>query len=949
MAHGDPSDLFAFPDFDQTSTWLSPVEPHISFHLNLAEDDAKSRPNLAFRTAEDGFFQIPDLFGLQRLEQDAWQDENPEPAEEPLHDASLSDVDVLDDIWQAGQHQLVIGTGHKTWDAFLSPDASSVRPIFITEAGPQAYDAALLAENDPLKIDSVGHLVIQTNAYLASLLALSLGRASVFFLWQEKDAQFRPVSKTFRISGYSTACLQDLQSSCIRSGTRIRYLSAYVRLTYKRRTSPVKIALAKTVDIILLAIQRQLGDYGGKVRTTLQLQSLIEPVEAVLAHIRDLVTKLSRIKTDEQILSKLFHETSLLENENSLVRQMMCEILSRVSEPWTDFSEKWIGVKPEEGNQMALDGPGKSFAKVVRMTRVDDFGFEAEEPEYILDEACMPSFVPIDIALVMFEAGKTLRLLRTYHPNHSLCRVGAIVSSGPPTFRWLFDWESIEKLQDDVRLYEEAMLRIILNKEAVRGERSGDSVLDESDQAMGLDVFGCDGSQLESQLLASIRALDQPPPTATREDRLSRLIDEHIFQQNSEPKQAVSNFNPHWSLLPLHSFGPLVSAQARLINREYMRLLFSTHNLREHLRVQKEYQLLGNGMFCSRLSHALFDVDLEPAERQAGVALQGGIMGLRMTGRDNWPPASSELRLSLMGILSETYAHPSSGPLDRGHGETKDLPGDLSFTIRDMTEEEIEKCIDPNSLEALDFLRLSYKAPKPLSPILTAGLLVKYDRIFKMLLRLLRLLYVIGQVFRDTSRLTRPGRATCNSWFRFQTEARHFVQSISNYFFDVGIQVPWERFEKWLDQVQSDPEQRRNRVVSPDEVREEHERMLDHILHTLLLRKRQQPVLSLLEDILGLILKFSRQTQLEAAGKVEDGVSQVIIDSLYNTFKKKVGIFVAVCQSLNEKGNHTGKATKREGMTVDDIRQKDNGKEEVTIDRLLVKLDLLGYYSHSRF
>ncbi|KAI1113793.1 hypothetical protein F5Y14DRAFT_416606 [Nemania sp. NC0429] len=964
MSGEKPSDMFAFPDFNLSTKWLTlPSQPNGQFFgldVEAAASDqfkhgfSHTRP---FHAAADGYFHLPESLALPNSGD---QDENNKnhvsgQVTEPLHDTSLPDLDIIDELWHKGANPPAAEPEYKTWDAFLSPDIPQTVPLFITEAGPRVYDAAIADEDDPLKFGGVHHLVIQSSPYLAALLALTLGRGSVFFVWDARKAAFTPAVKEMRISGYSTKVLQGLQNSCLGCGTATRFLSSHVQLTYKTRPSPARVALAKAVDVLLLGIQQQLGERCKQVRSLLQLQSLVEPVKAILLYLRELIRKLSGMRNDEQLLSQLFRETEVLENDRSLLRALMCEILSRVTEPWTDFVRKWIGVKAEEGFPVTKEGPGKSFVGVQNISRVDDLGFEIDERDYVLDEAHMPSFIPSNMALVMFEAGKNLRLLRTHHPDHPLCHVGVVASSRPPLLKWLFDWDAIQNVQGEVGRYEEAMLQRILGKSTEDTPQPGSDVGATFQGQYMLRVFGNDGTHLEQQLLTSIQALDQAPRNAATQDVLSSLLEEHLFQQDDGVQTKPRDLELHWSLIPLHSFGPLVISQARLINREYMRLLFSAHNLQEHFRVQKEFQLLGNGMFCSRLSHALFDPDLETAERQAGVALNGGIMGLRMTGRETWPPASSELRLALMGVLSDTYTSDSSVESGPRRAEDPDLPGDLSFALRDLPPEEIDKCIDPSSLEALDFLRLAYKTPAPLSPILTTAILVKYDRIFKLLLRILRMLYVVGQLSRDTRRTERHGRDAGDSWLRFRFEAQHLVQSVATYFFDTGIQIPWLRFERWLADVEADVTRAdivddisEARVVSPDEVREEHEKMLDRIMNTLLLRKRQQPILALLEDMFRLVLRFARQAQLQADGKVEgDATTGAVVRELYQAFRKKVGVFVTVCHGLSEKAAaaSSGRATRRDlGADADDGVSGEN-----TIDRLLVQLDMLGYYSRPRF
>ncbi|KAI0415439.1 Spc97/Spc98 family protein [Xylaria grammica] len=957
MAEEESANVFAFPDYNLSSKWLTlpskPEDQFFSLDVEAGDEQTNSIANFPLLNATaNEFFKIPNDFTLPELNGHD-NESGVNPIIELLHDIVLPDLDIIDELWYKGENKPTASAEYKTWEGFSLPDIPQKAPLFITEAGPLVYDAAILDEGDPLHIGNAHHLVIQSNPYLAALLALALGRGSVFFIWDARRSSFIPAVNDMRISGYSTEVLQGLQDSCLRLGTTTRFLSSYVQLTYSTRPSAVRIALARAVDVLLLVIQRQLGERGKLVRSLLQLQSVVEPIDSMLVYLRDLVRSVSRIRTDEQLLSQIFNETEVLELDHSLLRALMCEVLSRITEPWIDFAEKWIGVKAEEGFPITKDGPGKSFVMVENISRVDDFGFEFEEREYVLDEARMPNFIPPDIALVMFEAGKNLRLLRTHHPDHPLCHIGIVTSSKPPKLKWLFDWGSIESVQEGVKQYEKAMLQKILGKSTQDMPQTEPGGAAASREQGMLDVFGNDGTHLEKQLLASIQTLDQAPPIAVAQDSLSHLLEKHLFRQDDKLRANSPSFDLHWSLIPLHSFGPLVTSQARLINREYMKLLFDAHDLKEHMRVQKEFQLLGNGMFCSRLSHALFDPDLETAERQAGVALNGGVMGLRMNGRETWPPASSELRLALMGVLSDAYLPSTPRETSPIKNETPDLPGDLSFALRDLPPEEIDKCMDPSSLEALDFLRLAYKTPAPLSPILTPVLLVKYDKIFKLLLRVLRMLYVIGQLFRDTSRMEHRGQDTGDTWLRFRFEAQHLVQSVATYFFGTGIQMPWLEFEGWLDHVQSDLARvdvdiLNARVVSPDEVREEHEKMLDRIMNILLLRKRQQPVLALLEDIFRLVLRFSRQVQLEVGGKVEGDASRAIIQELYQTFRKKVEVFITVCHGLSERGGATGKRKRRDLMD-DDERRSDGAGDENTIDRLLVGLDMLGYYSRPRF
>lgn len=953
MADEDAAaDVFSIPNFWKTSKWLDSSQSGHSefFNLNVKPADRPQLPGLGDEilpgTSEE-FFKIPAALEPLKLNgRDQVQHEQPVDSRK----RRWEDVDLFDDVFIKDAEQPASTAEYKTWDGFTMPDIPPAEPIFITEAGPSAYDAASNSTDDALGLKNTNHNVVETHPYITSLIALAMGRASIFFTWSEKLGSFVQDLDKIRVSGLSEDVLEGLQARCLRCGDISRFLHVFVQITYKTHPSAGRVALAKAIDTVLLIVQTKLGGQAREVRSLLQLQSLVTPVYTILDYFNRLVAKLNKTRTDEQMLSTLCDETQALEHGEELLGEIIREVLARVSEPWLDFAQKWLGVKSEEGNPITKDGPGKCFVKVEDIAYVDDFGFESEETDYTLDERRIPTFVPDDTARIMFETGKNLRLLRTHHAEHPLCHMGVVLSKNPPSLEWHYSWSSIQELQKRVNEYETSLLQ------AIRYTRSGlngntQSVQSVSRTGYELQLFGREETQLVGQLMASIQELNQPLPTASSTDRLSQLLHDRLFADASSGESASLDLTPHWSLLPLLSFAPLVEAQSRLVSREYTKLLFSSHKLRDHIVLQKDFQLLGNGIFCDRLSHALFDSDLETAERQAGVARNGGVMGLRLGSRDTWPPASSELRLALMGVLTESYL-PISKQVSWGR-EQPTLPGDLSFAVRDLSDEEIEKCMNPGSLEALDFLRLSYKPPAQLAPIFTPVILVKYDKILKLLLRILRMLFVAGELYKDINGGTSKWFDATDVALRFRIEAEHFISSITTYFFDTGIGLPWRRFEAWLDKVQSDLENdeladKRTSVVSPDNIREHQEQVLDSIMHTLLLRKRQQPVLKVLEDIFTLILKFSKLARLEAMGTFEKGDAAFMITDLYRTFKKKVEIFITVCRGMSEKGGLTTKSTINEPMNDDG---KAGVKEENTIERLLLQLDLSGYYagtSHER-
>ena len=958
-------DVFRIPHFGQASESLTLVDDVCSFFTIASTDpdvDVLERLRLRWNQSEsllqetkkptrqlshEGFFAIPPGVSSKIPQTPpSLQNEREEPSPETRL-ATHGSQDAFRD-WLEFAESPVYKPAYRAWDLFANGRSHHLQPLFITEAGAAAFDAALAAKDDPFKFGDIDFKVVNTEIYCACLLALALGRVSILFSWEKSKRSFVPTIDKPRISGASSACLRGIQDTCIQTGNATKALRAFIDMVYKHNATPSRISLATTIDKILLVVQSVLGERGQSIKSVLHLESIVRPVYSMLVYFRTLVARLAKTTNDEEILSSLFLEAQAQDYGEVAVREVVREVLRKASQPWLSFVEQWVGLMAEDGIALSKDGPGKSFVKVDKMTWVDDQGFETTEADYVLDDKKMPTFMAPDISQKLFETGKNLRFLKSNHPKHPLCKPELIKSCNPPKLEWHFDWKSVRELEASTRIYERDVLSLMHDH--------GSDYLPAVQAPVGggvqpeafLGFFGRNESQMKSQILSSMANMDAPIDRMPLKDRLNEILKHRLYGDNISDENE-HGLSPHSSLVPVLSFGPLITAQSKLMDRECMRLLFSAHDLRKHLELQRDFQLMGNGLLTSRLSHALFDPDLETAERQHGLARKGGVMGLRLNGRDTWPPASSELRLALMGVLTECYLPHSTaeegGGLRFKTNEQK-LPGDLSFAVRELTPEEIDACRDPDSIAALDFLRLSYKAPGPLATVITPRILAKYDKIFSLLLRVLRMIYVVNQLYRDTvgNGTVFVATAICR---KFRLEAHHFITSLCSYLLDTGIAGPWKSFAHWLDVIQRDlaqnnPKSELKHIHGPDRLREFHDRVLDQIMLALMLRKRQKPVMKLLEEIFGLILKFGKSVRLEVTGK---GDGQSLLDyelfNLYHAYKQKVDVFVTVCRGLSEKG---GFKVKTEKELLNDERSR-GGLEENVILRLLVRLEMRGYYA----
>jgi hypothetical protein len=678
----------------------------------------------------------------------------------------------------------------------------------------------------------------------------------------------------------------------------------------------------------------------------LQLQSTVRGILVVLDPLQALTERLKRNVSDEDLMLLVFEHASSADFNDDACSEIMREVLQRVSRPWIEFVEEWIGTRREDGILLAKSnvGQAKGFVKVQAQTFVDDFGEEVEEVDFHLDRSKIPNFIPEELAESIFETGQNLRFIRSSHRENALARWDMIESNHPPKAAWLYDWDQITQLESRVAVYRNSLL------DAVRRYQSDTKNSDEFGKQIPqfgasepLGFFGFEKDQIENKLAASMNALDQPASSVNDQSPLGQIVRQRL--QDTHGAHGISpTSTPRWSLLPILSFGGIVSTQAQIINRESLKLLFQNHDLRTHLRIQRDFQMLGNGNFCSRLSQALFDPELETAETRRGSVRTGAVMGLRLGGRDTWPPASSELRLALMGVLAESHQHQMGWGVESKAAGSADLPGHLSFAVRDLSPEEIDRCMNPDSLEAMDFLRLSYKTPAALTSIITPITLMQYDRIFKHLLRLLRMLYVINQLFRDVTARGSPWEDAGDVSHRFAFEAHHFVCGISAYFMDTGVAIPWQKFEDKLAEVEAalaEPslDVSSEKLDSPGQLQAYHSHIVDQIMRALFLKKRQQPVLALLEEIFSIVLLYVKQARLWVLGRGDDADPTTRISQLYRDFKKKVQIFLTVCRGLTEKSHTSSKSKDKADGTIEDGIGDDN-----KIAQLLLKLDMSGFY-----
>ncbi|KAL0264832.1 hypothetical protein SLS55_000785 [Diplodia seriata] len=861
-----------------------------------------------------------------------------------------------------------------TWEAFGKPGFQEPTHAYIAEAGPEAFDAALLRmhEADPSK--EAGRIV-RSDILLGSLFNLGLGRSSVLFRYEQMLHTFAQAIHDQRMSGFSLISAQNLIRDFMRGGSTFKNLREFAdRTRGAQNTFPSKVALATAIGTILSTMENHLGSQRNLVSSFLQLQQLFRRPHQILLRVKAVTEEVKSLSTNEDLITMLYRHVHDMEQEDTWLRSVFLDILKSVSNPWLEFAAEWAGLRHGFKTGFTKRDVMHTFAGVEETP--EDQNEPRPPPEHFYKPENMPSFIPEEDGRTLFETGKSLRFLEIHHPSHPLCAPHK-VGLKAPTLDWKFGWEDMESIAAKAKEYERSLA------EAIRKYKHTSASHEQftrrsSDGGMETGPI-VEPANYERDICDTVDLFDQDP--ANEESGSATTLHSLVLSSispRSHPDEGIYTFAPPIALTPTLSLTPLLRAQARLVNATTLRLFFRSHNLRLHLSLQRQYQLLGDGMFMHRLTSALFSPELETAERRRGTVRTGAPMGLKLGSRSTWPPASSELRLALMGILSESYhssrlyrsarKHASYKQQDKRLRETPDLPGNLSFSIRILSNDEIEKCMDPNSLGALDFLRLQYSPPPPLNLVMTTSALDKYDRCFRLLLRIVRMLFVVNhQLPRDGGI---PGVWESKS---FRNEAHHFVSAVSAYFFDSGIGETWQAFEAGLDGLErrmraedddgdaGDGDSSFGRLVTEglESVRAAHEECLDRVMFALLLRRRQQAVMRLLEEIFETILAFAKRASAYGSGGAAAGrgygeqLTAVPAEEahevreMYMLFRSKVNVFMTVCRGLTGKRGSrraAGGAGPGVGLLLGGDGRDVVVEEDNTIDRLLLKLEMNGYY-----
>ncbi|KAG2415269.1 hypothetical protein HFD88_006460 [Aspergillus terreus] len=821
----------------------------------------------------------------------------------------------------------------RSWEKYGDRSYREPPSAYFSESGAWGFDAALNRRSTS-DYAAQSQRTARHDYFFRSLFRLGLGWGSMFFRYNKQQAQFERVFKDVRVSGISLTALSGLVDEMIRCGTDMQRARNFVIKTPSGSGLPSALStLSSAAAVIVYTLEAQLVRNYKQAVSVLRIKSLFEPCREIVAALANIIESIDGATTESQIISIVLARAAHFSQTFAHMENLFREIATRVARPFLDHIESWVGFRSETPTSKELARSGRSFVSLKHPEESDKQISKAEMGHYIYCPEQMPSFVPSDQAKLIFESGRSLRLLKRFHPRHPIAN-GKFRNS---TLDCARSWAEIERIQSKAQTYERELRAEILKYNrygSFEKERcdftSEHPVLEGENVVSGaFDLFDMDSAKVTG-LLNNQASVESDP--------LGQLVDAGSIVTGNE-----NAFAPELAASLYLSMAPFLSSQASLIDFSCLHMLFKEHQLRYHLGLQWRFQLLGDGFFASRLSHSLFDPEMKSGERKSGVVRSEVHAGLRLGSRDTWPPASSELRLVLIGLLDECYSADDQRDSTENaeFRREKELPGGLSFSIRELTDEEAVKCKDPDAIEALDFLRLQYKPSDVISTIITYRSLAKYDRLFKHLLRLLRMVSVVKSLIRDSTARNSLSGDTRNVFQKFRIDCQHFVLSLSDYCFHIGIGSTWRKFQDSLTAIETcldkgDFDGTIEVAHSVPGLRDYHEDILDQMLFALFLSKRHTEAAKLLESIFGTILAFAPLSRIDGLRGVRHE-SETTVYRLYALFRKQTSAFVGYLRGLDEvKASRT---TSRSAM-ASSSRQSST----VVFDQLLARLDVKRYY-----
>ncbi|KAK5045982.1 hypothetical protein LTR84_008768 [Exophiala bonariae] len=844
---------------------------------NVPLPDLSIPPSSPSRSSQNEFFEVQEELG-------------------ETDDEEITDIWALPEVFKKVRRNRLI-----FWDNFLDEKLDEPQSGYLSEVSPRVFT---LIANRPA---TNSLKIVKDDVLLNAAFELVLGRSSGLFRWIAEENSFHTCWENIIAIGYSGTLLRNTIAlfSIVGGDTRILVESFRDLDAKSHRVLPSRIALLSAARSALFAIHKHLEDLRTDVSSLLQVNRIVSRVKPLIQILTSCCTATKPWKSDHEVILSLTKETSAASMAHSGLTQILQEIFTQAATPALENLCCTIGLSSPLRNGHTLDWTDEEDQSWRRLLSHES-------------------------SLLVSQTQRSLQLLGQCSTQASVIRDRMNKAASTVTLRPIYAYTDVREQEKLVLEYENTMRPTILasttNTPMTGSKLTGMGYSLESEDMPA--THPQDPFHLDMDLFNS--------PARDEARRQKSHLEQHVISyltklgnEGSEPLQL-----PFDQALA-SSVAPMIAAQHRLLSYAVLQMLFDKHNLIAHIKIQRDFHLLGHPTFSQRLTTALFDPNQRSGEHNRS---SGGSTGLRLQSRDAWPPAGSELRLVLMGILSDSLTSSKEGSLE----------STISFAIRDMPSDDLEKCRDVDSIHALNFLRLQYKAPNQiLENVLSTSVLDKYDRIFQHLLLILRLHNVTEGLLRDNCKTKWASRKELTHQ-KLILEMHHFVMALADYCQNTAMTLCWQPFDVLLKNVKAyidakDYVRTLNAVRSQDYLNTLHEQTLDDTLRAMLLRNKQTKGLRLLHDLFGLILQVAayRRTQTEAS-RTRRNDDDITMKRYEHDFRRNMAELIDFLRS------ETQSPAQQTGTKVEFGIGSGAGVEENPIEHLLLRLDIFGYWSLKR-
>ncbi|CAG9863087.1 unnamed protein product [Phyllotreta striolata] len=291
----------------------------------------------------------------------------------------------------------------------------------------------------------------------------------------------------------------------------------------------------------------------------------------------------------------------------------------------------------------------------------------------------------------------------------------------------------------------------------------------------------------------------------------------NVFSKRIDEKEAEGVFTNSLGLFLRECVRMPLVTQTKLINEEMLRYFVEDLEYINHLSSLRDFFFIQDGEFGRHITDKLFT-------RLYEADVPSELINCRI------------LKDLVFDALDMSY-------------KKQKFTSYLSFKINN-----IPTCFDLGDPNVLDCLSLTYKVDWPLNIVLPSDVITKYDEVFRFLIKLSRVSWVLKKIFLELKVLAREtGKKEIylmsSPQYRKLHQCRHimahFVQTLKNYVVGEVLQSNWAKFESKLANVES-----------LDELYETHTEYIKNILFMCLLTQKMIVLKNVINKTFKVILKF---------------------------------------------------------------------------------------------